>query len=235
MEKRHKEMVNGLGDGIKESLVDIDALSDEERLEMFHKFLQEQAKDKASWKKVMAEGERLKFPKFSVMALTDWAFTPDMVAEVAAMKKLFHPFLQAKKAKKEFIGGVEMSIGMHSLFDFTSEILEKLYKKGYFDEETIVAWKEKGPTKKFVKKKTSTKIHAQAEKFFAWLAEHKDDPLDEDEESDDDDDDDAAGDLEIGFSDSIDLNDNGPNGSAEAPAVEEDEGNESDDFDIDDI
>lgn len=234
VEKRHKEMVNGLGDGIKESLVDVNSLPEEKRLEMFHTFLQDQPKEKASWKKIVTEGERLKFPKFGVMALTDWAFSENMLEEAKTMKKLFHPFLEAKKAKKELIGGVEMSLSTHSLIESTSTILKKLYKKGYLDEESLAAWKEKGATKKYIKKKTSAKIHEAAGEFFEWLKDHKDeDDSDEEEEgddTDDDDNDDVDDDLEIGFSESVDLN--GTSATGDAPAANEDSDS---DIDIDDI
>lgn len=234
VEKRHKAMVNGLGDGIKESLVDVDTLSEEQRLEMLHKFLQEQPKEKASWKKIVAEGQRLKFPKFGVMALTDWAFTENMLEEVKTMKNLVHPFLEAKKAKKELIGGVEMSLAAHSLVDSASAIFIKLFQKGYLDEENVLAWREKGPTKKYVKKKTSTKIHEAAGEFFEWLKDHKDDDhFDSDGGDDDTEDDDEAvdDDLEIGFSESVDLN---GTGAAENTSAVKEEDSDSD-IDIDDI
>lgn len=233
---RHKQMVDGLGDGIKESLVDVNSLSEEKRLEMFHTFLQDQKKDTGSWKAIIAEGERLKFPKFCIMALSDWAFTSDMVEEVKTFKKLFLPFLEGfgKKARKELIGGVEMSIGAHSLVDATADILKELYKKGYLDEECLEAWKEKGPTKKYVKKKMSTKIHENASGFFEWLKNHGDEENESDESDDDDDlaDDDVDDDLEIGFSESMDIN-NETITNGHAPAAKEEE--EDSDFDIDDI
>lgn len=234
VEKRHKEMVNGLGDGIKESLVDVDTLSEEQRLEMFHTFLQEQPKEKSSYKLICAEGARLKYPKFSLMALTDWAFTDAMVEEIPKMKKVFEPFLEGKKAKKELMGGVEMAITNHKLFEATSELLKKLYKKGYLDNETLNAWKEKGPTKKFVKKKSSTKIHEQATNFFEWLENHADEDDDDDDEEDEEEiEDEVDDDLEIGFSESMDLND-GTNGTAAAAAAAHEE-SDLDDSDIDDI
>lgn len=234
VQRRQNILMNGLGDGIKASMIDIDSLSDEERLEMFHKFLQDMPKEKASWTKITEEGARLKFPKFGTLALSDWAFTEEMPSEVKRMKKLFDPFLQGKKAKKELVGGVEMSIGTHAgLLESTTLILKRLYKKGYLDKESLLAWKEKGPTKKYVKKKVSVKIHEQAEAFFEWLRDHKDGDEDSesesDEDSDDDDDVNEDDDLEIGFSENIDLN--GPS-KAEAAAVEEDDDS---DFDIDDI
>lgn len=231
--KRAKEMMKSLGDGIKESLIDVDSLSDDERLEMFHKFLMEKPKEKGSYEKVMVEGARLKFPKMCVLALSDWAFTETMLDDIGPMKKLFHPFLQAKKAKKELLGGMEMGIGMHSLVDSTSDILKKLYRKGYVDEENLMAWKEKGATKKYTKKKISTKIHEAAAAFFEWYEDHKDDE-DSDEEDEDEDggeeDDNHDDDLEIGFSENLDLNGNGPN---DAQAAQEED--EDSDIDIDDI
>lgn len=244
VEKRLKSMVNGLGDGIKESLVDIDTLSDEERFEMFHKFLQEQPKERSVWNKVIAEGERLKFPKHCILALTDWAFDKEMLSQISPMKKLFHPFLQAKKAKKELMGGVEMAIGMHkSIIESTSDILKKLYKKDYLDEEVLLAWKDKGPTKKFLKKKQSVVVHEQAANFFTWLANHKDDDSDSDEDDDEvEDEDEGDGaeneddDLEIGFSEKIDINASSStavNGGAAPVADVEDD--EDSDIDIDAI
>lgn len=176
------------------NLDDVDELTVDERLEKFYEFLKagqrsdEEITQRAARLDLVNEGR-------TVGIVAEVALKPEDIADpkkVGARAGLFKPFIKKKKSQKYLLGALEMLIGGSKdlLMPKTGQILQAFYDNDLISEEAVLAWHEK-PSKKYVKKDLSIKIHAAADKFVEWLKEA-------DEESSEEEDDD----LGIQFGDS---------------------------------
>jgi translation initiation factor 5 len=99
---------------------------------------------------------------------------PDtLVADIALYRKMFLPLTRTEKAQRYMIGGIELLVSAHKdkLLPLTPKILHALYENDLLNEKDILAWYNKGATKRFVDKKLSSQILQKAKPFIDWLNE----------------------------------------------------------------
>ena len=63
-----------------------------------------------------------------------------------------------------------------------AHILKYFYDLDILDEETLIEWSKKGPSKKYVKKDVSKEIHEKVGPFITWLKEADEETSDEEDE-----------------------------------------------------
>lgn len=203
-----------------------------ERLEMFHLFVEERAnKTPFPSKEVLLEAERLDCKEKGVMTIAEFLWKTDSAKDLLRCLKETQGLVQRfvfenKKAQKNLLGALEMLIAKNKkdLLPKVAHILKFLYDLDIIDEENFLAWGEK-PSKKLAKRGVpldlSTAIRQQAQAFLDWLKEADEETSDDDEEDDDVAFDDRA--IKAGLV-----------GAEPEPADDDDE-DEEDDIDIDDI
>lgn len=157
----------------------------EERLEMFHAFVQARAGSAGfSAREVLAEAERLDCKEKGILSLTTLLLDSDAVAaRIEAHKKLLQRFtLDSPKAQKYFLYGLEPILAARpgQLAKLTA-ILHKIYEEDLVEEEVFFAWAEK-PSSKYTSKDKSQKIHEAAGPFLKWLKEAEEEESEEEDE-----------------------------------------------------
>ena len=134
---------------------------------------------------LMKEAERLEIKDRAALVLTERLLSKDnILADIKQHRLLFLRFCHRNpKAQKYLLGGFEKLVGdvyKDKLFGKSTEILKLLYDEDILEEGSIIDWANK-PSKKYITKEISKKLHEKAEPFINWLKNAK-------EESDDDDD-----------------------------------------------
>ena len=89
------------------------------------------------------------------------------------------------KAQKYLLGGFELLVGdvyKNDLLPKSLHILKLFYDNDILEEETLIEWGDKGPSKKYVKKDVSKQIHEKVATFINWLKEADEESSDEEEE-----------------------------------------------------
>lgn len=200
----------------------------QERVDIFYAFVKErQLSDRLSGveavKEVVGEAERLDIKEKAPLVLAELLFNADILVQLKLHRALLLRFThEDQKAQKYLVGGLEALIGQdypEALMPKVAHIFKALYDLDIVDEETLIDWSNKGPSKKYVKKEVSKEIHAKSAQFIDWLKQADEETESESEEE-----------VEVVYSNTEKVGTavvkaNG----ATAPAEEED------DFDIDDI
>ncbi|KAF9364378.1 hypothetical protein BGX34_001692 [Mortierella sp. NVP85] len=166
------------------TLDDEDHEDDENPLELFGEFLEENPKasdaeilEKATELNIMAKSRAL-------TVLVQCIFTEDMSREVKKRAPLLRKFGNTEKHQKALLGGMERIMVnpkyTKALMLKAPLILQAFYESDLLEEEIILKWGEK-PSKKYVSRDEAKEIRARVEPFLKWLAEAEEES---DEESD---------------------------------------------------
>jgi translation initiation factor 5 len=132
---------------------------------------------------LIKEAERLEIKDKAALVLAMHLLTKDnILADIKQHCKLFLRFCHENpKAQKYLLGGFEKLVGdvyKDKLFGKSIEILKLLYDEDILEEGVIIDWANR-PSKKYITKEISKKLHEKVEPFINWLKNAK-------EESDDD-------------------------------------------------
>lgn len=177
-------------------------------------------------KSIVGEAERLDIKDKACLILVEVLLNTSILTQAKTYRNLFLRFTHENpKAQKALMGGLEQLIGVEfkdNLLPKTAHILKLFYDLDIFEEEVLIEWGNKGPSKKYVKKEVSKEIHEKAKAFVDWLKEA------EEEESSDDDDEEEV--IEVAFSQTEKVGT-----QAVTKPKEEAKAEEEDDFNIDDI
>ncbi|PVU85044.1 hypothetical protein BB561_006990 [Smittium simulii] len=94
----------------------------------------------------------------------------DILTQIKTHTPLLLSFGDTEKCQKAILGGFERFMGeiAPNLIPKASHILKVLYEQDLVDEDVLLAWAEK-PSKKYVSRDISKKIHTYAEKFIEFL------------------------------------------------------------------
>jgi len=145
-----------------------------------------QLTDENVQKELVKEADRLGIKTKSTLILSELLFTENMLEEMKTYQRLLLRFcVENQKSQKYLLGGFEKLVGdvyKDKLFDESIKILKQFYDEDILDEEVILEWASK-PSKKYVPKEMSKKIHEKVEPFIKWLKE-ADVESDESEEED---------------------------------------------------
>jgi translation initiation factor 5 len=133
-----------------------------------------QLTDENVQKELIKEADRLGIKTKSTLILSELLFTENMLEEMKTYQRLLLRFcLENQKSQKYLLGGFEKLVGdvyKDKLFDESIKILKQFYDEDILDEEVILEWASK-PSKKYVPKEMSKKIHEKVEPFIKWLKE----------------------------------------------------------------
>lgn len=148
----------------------------QERVNMFHSFVeQKKAVDQLDGKEILAKAEYLEVKDQAPLILVELLLNEKILQQLKQYRKLFLLFTQMNtKAQKAVLGGLEQLIGKvykEALMPKVPHILKSAYDLDLLEEEVLLEWHEKGPSKKYVAKDISKEIHAKAEPFLNWLQE----------------------------------------------------------------
>jgi len=217
-----------------------------ERLDKFYAWLCEQKKaDKLGNGKAIAdEAHRLDVKdKASLLLVGTLCKAATITDDIKKHRDTLLRFTKGnQKAQKYLLGGVEQLIADKDnkamLLTKTPIILKSLYDEDIVDEETLLEWGKKGPSKKHVSRDDSKAILAAAAPLLKWLQEAE-------EETDDEDEDDVAVDFADGDSRAVMTNGAGKTAASLANGVKPSNGHavenggsssdDKDDLNIDDI
>lgn len=179
--ERRRELCDGLPSGKHDS---------KELADIFYKLLKEkkdtnQLMDVNVQKELVKEAERLEIKDKATLVLTELLLTKDnILSDIKQYRILFLRFChQNPKAQKYLLGGYEKLVGdvfKDDLFNNSMKILKQLYDEDILEEEAIVDWAKK-PSKKYISKEMSKKLHEKVEPFIKWLKEAE---VDSDDEKD---------------------------------------------------
>jgi len=156
----------------------------EERLELFHQYVEERrSQDKFPAKDVLAMAERLECKEKGVMVLVELLLDDD---EILVNIKRHHALLQrftdgSKKTQKYLIHALEKMIERRPvLLTRVMHMFNALYELDIVEEDAFVSWGEK-VSKKYVSRELSQKIHDAATPFLKWLDEAESDSEEEED------------------------------------------------------
>lgn len=179
--ERQRELCDGLPSGKYDAA---------EHANIFYKLLKEKKDadllgDANVQKELVKEAERLEIKDKSTIVLTELLLTKDNILnDIKDNRMLFLRFChQNHKAQKYLLGGYEKLVGevyKDDLFVNCMKILKQFYDEDILEEEVLIEWSKK-PSKKYVSKETSKKIHEKVEPFIKWLKEAEVDDEDDDE------------------------------------------------------
>lgn len=135
---------------------------------------------------LVKEAERLEIKDKSTLVLTELLLTKENILnDIKTYRMLFLRFChENQKAQKYLLGGYEKLVGevyKDELFNDSMKILKKFYDEDILDEEAIIEWSKK-PSKKYISKEMSKKIHEKVEPFIKWLKEAEVDSEDQDDQ-----------------------------------------------------
>lgn len=213
-----------------------------ERADMFFSFVssmkdreKEKIADRA--KDIKAEADRLDLNEKIVVILAEVLWTnPDTllsedIKRYAPIFRYFtaNPRADTSKAQRYVIGAMEKTIARFekSLLPKAIVFLKSLYDYDIVEEENILQWADKGPSKRNVSRQLSKTILANCEKFIEWLKTADEETSDEEEEEEE-------ADINSKVSNGGKPVTNGQKTNGTAVADEEDDDND-DDLDIDAI
>jgi len=207
-----------------------------ERVNIFYNFVKKMKEDERltgveNEKSIVGEADRLDIKDKGCLILVELLLNTSILQQAKTHRNLFLRFTHENaKAQKSLIGGLEQLIGVEYkdvLMPKVAHIFKLFYDLDIIEEEVLLEWASKGPSKKYVKKEVSKEIHEKAKAFIEWLRDA------EEEESSEDEDDE----LDVVYSHT------GKVGQTEAikpakeatPDKQEEEEEEDDDINIDDI
>lgn len=205
-----------------------------ERVDIFYAYVKfKKAENKLTGveneKNVVGEAERLDIKDKAPLVLAELLLDTEILTQIKTFRGLFLRFTHENpKAQKYLLGGFELLVGdvyKEDLMSKTVHVLKQFYDNDILDEETLIEWANKGPSKKYVKKDVSKQIHESVATFINWLKEADEETSEEEEEEDD---------VEVVYSHTGKVGTETINTKlADSKADEEDE--EEEDFDIDAI
>lgn len=159
----------------------------QERADMFYSFVeQKKAVDQIDGKEILAKAEHLEVKDKAPLVLVELLLDDKILLQLKKYRILFLLFTQGNsKAQKSVLGGLEQLIGRvhpEALMPRVPHILKATYDLDLLDEEVLLEWHQKGPSKKYVSKDVSKEIHAKAAPFLNWLQEAEEESEDSEEE-----------------------------------------------------
>lgn len=158
----------------------------EERIEIFFKFVESKAKKidltlSDNQKAIKAEAERLDISDKAVIVLVEVLLKDNLIEKIQLYKNLFLRFTNENhKAQRYLLKGLEQAISAQKeqLMSKVVSILNYLYKEDIVVEEVFLEWYAKGHKKS---NKITSDVFDGAAPFIKWLEEAS-----EESESDDD-------------------------------------------------
>lgn len=163
--------------------------SDEERLEMFFKFVENKTNgNKAGLhKELYAEAEKLDIVDKAPYVLTEVLLTENILKELPACRNIFLRFCHKNvKCQKNLLQALEMLICKRyadTLLPKTAHILKGLYDLDIVDEAIMIDWHDKiiKSSKKRLGKEMSQQLQNKAAPFIKWLKEAEEESGSEEE------------------------------------------------------
>merc|ERR1711997_1073993 len=238
-EKAVEERMKDLSMGVKSLAMDNDMeKSEKEKMDIFHKFVKAKKEGgkltQTDEKEILTEAERLEIVNKATIVLCEVMLDGDkVVAQITENKRLFLRFTHTnQKAQKYLIGGIECLIAAREniLLPKATAIFKAFYDHDIIDEEVILEWGKK-VSKKYVSKDLSEKIHEKVKPFLTWLKEAEEEESDESDEE-----------VELEFDERVHSSgikekkeEPVKNGKEEPKKAELPNGNDDDDFDIDNL
>ncbi|VEL08748.1 unnamed protein product [Protopolystoma xenopodis] len=164
--------------------------SETERADIFFKHLERLLKQGLvvdRRKEIKQEADRLDLgPRVTLVLAEVLLNDPNKILDdVKAYRTVFMQFTRSgeyhKKAQQYLLGAMTSIIGKFSSSNLVSRschILKTLYDCDIVEEETIIAWYDKGPSKKYVSKELSSKILSICSPMIKWLKEAEEEDSD---------------------------------------------------------
>ncbi|KER32724.1 hypothetical protein T265_01215 [Opisthorchis viverrini] len=174
--------------------VDVDK-SESEKADVFYKHLLQLQRKNAVLthrRDIRQQADSLELGPRAVLVLAE-ALLSSPTAIIGDIKKFAPVFLlftrvggNEKRAQQYVLGAMAKLIERHTEHNLLSKachILKALYDNDIIEEDVIIAWYEKGPSKKFVSRELSSKILSHCAPMVKWLQEAEEES--EDSEADD--------------------------------------------------
>ncbi|THD23514.1 Eukaryotic translation initiation factor 5 [Fasciola hepatica] len=173
--------------------VDVDK-SETERADVFFKhLLQLKQKNVVTQKsrEVKQEADRLNLGPRAVLVVAEALLSSPstILADIKTYAPVFLLFTRigenGKRSQHYLLGAIAKLIERFSKHDLLSKachILKCLYDCDIVEEDVILAWYDKGPSKKFVSRELSAKILSLCAPMVKWLKEAEEEDSDESEE-----------------------------------------------------
>lgn len=169
------------------------AKSETERADVFYKHLTQLESTESvlgNSREIKAEAERLNLGARAVVILAEVLLRnpTSLVTDVKKYASLFVPFTRIgenqKRAQLYLLGAMTKLIETSEtiLLPKACHILKALYDNDIVEEDAILAWYEKGPSKKFVSKDLSARILKVCQPLVKWLQEADEEDSEESEE-----------------------------------------------------
>jgi len=136
------------------------------------------------------KARQLKLKEGCIMALMEIIFVSPrtILSDIEKYKSLFHLFTREKSSNKEkfqnyLIAGMMKLVEKFNLASKSCYLLKAFYDHDIIEEEVIMDWFEKGPSKKYVPRDLSKEILEACAPMIDWLQKAEYESGDEDEES----------------------------------------------------
>lgn len=207
--------------------------TEQERIDLFYQFVKErketfQITGTEKEKEVVSKAETLEIKDKAPLILVELLYEENILPAIKQYRNLFLRFTHKNaKAQKYMLGGMEQLIGKvysETLLPKAAGIFKGLYDLDILEEEVLIDWAKKGPSRKYVSKEVSKEIHQKVSPLIKWLEEAEEESEDSDEEDD----------VEVVYSHTEKVGTGTiPTDNKQSNADKKDE--EEDDFDIDAI
>lgn len=194
-EEARRQRINTLSAMAKSlALCDDVERSETERADIFYKHLSQMHKcDKvlANRKEVKLEADRLSLGPRAVLVIAEVLFNnpSTILTDIKKYSPLLLLFTRSgedqKRAQIYTWGAMAKLIERHSdqnLVDKACHLLKTLYDCDVIEEDVILGWYDKGPSKKFVSRELSAKILARCSPMVTWLRQAEEEESESSEE-----------------------------------------------------
>lgn len=177
--------------------------SQEERINIFHKFVEEKAKTTdltiaENQRAIKAEADRLDISDKAVLVLCELLLDDSIIENVKRYKNLFLRFVnQNDKAQRYLLKGIGLTISnrKEQLLPIVKSIFMRFYQEEIIVEDSFLEWYAKEKKRSNKLDEVSLKILESATPFINWLNEADEESDDEDDKVDIDFDDRLVGDA----------------------------------------
>lgn len=192
-EEAVRKRMDQLSAGAKSLMLNDDLeKSQDERLEIFLKFVEEQASKVdltigENQKAIKAEADRLDISDKAVIVLCEVLFKDNLIEKVKLYKNLFTKFTQGNhKAQKYLLRGLELTISdkKEQLLPKVTYIFNTFYDFEIIVEDVFLEWFAKGQKRLNKLDETSRELIEKARPFITWLNEAPEESDDDDDEED---------------------------------------------------
>jgi len=164
-----------------------------ERVNIFYAFIKKRKEQNKvcgieNEKEIVGEAERLDIRDKATVVLAEVLLDAGILSQIKAYRNLFCRFTNENpKAQKYLLGGLEMLVGDVHKAELLNKgkalvVLKQFYDLDILEEDALLDWANKGPSKKHVKKEVSKQIHENVSPFINWLKEAEEEDSSEEEE-----------------------------------------------------